>query len=138
MKDLIHSTHRFMETMGNGQPCLGNGAARIRAALPDGLPGLLDSIQKIRACRTYDGFRLSHPRLHERPIAYVVQDQIPVSNNQEIKVDLLAKPQPTKRDIEDKRGVLAWEDRLNPDEEKTIELGWRVSWPAAKSLVYGR
>ena len=76
--------------------------------------------------------------LHERQIAFVMQDQIPVSNNQEIKVELLAKPQPTKRDIDDKRGVLAWEDKLAPDEEKAIDLGWRVSWPAAKSITYGR
>ena len=83
-------------------------------------------------------FRLTIKSLHERPIAFVVQDQIPVSNNTEIKVELIAKPQPTKRDIDDKRGVLAWEDRLAPDEEKAIELGWRLSWPAAKSVMYGR
>ena len=83
-------------------------------------------------------FRMTIKNLHERPIAFVIHDQIPVANNQEIKIELLAKPLPTKRDIDDKRGVLAWEDRLNPDEEKAIELGWRVSWPAAKSLVYGR
>ena len=83
-------------------------------------------------------FRLTIKSLHERPIAFVVQDQIPVSNNTEIKVELIAKPQPTKRDIDDKHGVLAWEDRLAPDEEKAIELGWRLSWPAAKSVMYGR
>lgn len=83
-------------------------------------------------------FRMTLKNLHERPIAFVVHDQIPVANNNEIKVELIAKPQPTKRDIEDRRGVLAWEDRLAPDEEKSIELGWRVSWPAAKSILYGR
>ncbi len=83
-------------------------------------------------------YRLTIKNLHERPIGFGVVDQIPVSNNQEIKVELLARPQPTKRDIEDKRGVMAWEDRLAPEEEKAIELGWRVSWPAAKSVVYGR
>ncbi len=79
-------------------------------------------------------YRMTLKNLHERPIAFVVHDQIPVSNNQEIKVELIAKPQPTKRDLEDKRGVLAWEDKLAPDEEKTIDLGWRLSWPAAKSI----
>lgn len=83
-------------------------------------------------------FRHTVRNLHERQIAFVIQDQIPVANNQEIKVELLARPQPTRRDIDDRRGVLAWEDRLNADEEKTIESGWRVSWPAAKSVVYGR
>ena len=76
--------------------------------------------------------------LHERQVAYQIQDQAPVANNQDIKVEIIAKPAPTKRDVEDKRGILAWEDKLNPDEEKAIEFGYKVSWPAAKSLVYGR
>ena len=83
-------------------------------------------------------FRHIIKNLHEQPILLVVHDQVPVAGNQEIKVELLAKPQPTKRDVEDKRGVLAWEDKLAPDEEKTFEVGYRMSWPAAKSVVYGR
>ena len=83
-------------------------------------------------------FRLTIKSLHERPIAFMIQDQVPVAANQEIKVELLAKPLPTKRDLDDRRGVLAWEDRLAPDEEKAIEFGWRTSWPAAKSIVHGR
>jgi len=83
-------------------------------------------------------YRLTIKNLHERQIAFVVQDQIPVANNQEIRVELIAKPQPTKRDVDDRRGVVAWEDRLNPDEEKAIEVGYRVGWPASKSIVYGR
>jgi uncharacterized protein (TIGR02231 family) len=83
-------------------------------------------------------YRLTIKNMHERPIGFVVEDQIPVSNNQEIKVELIARPQPTRRDVEDRRGVLAWEDRLAADEEKAIEVGWRVTWPAAKSVVYGR
>ena len=83
-------------------------------------------------------YKLTIKNLHERPIAFVVQDQIPVAGNQDIKVELVAKPVPTKRDIDDRRGVLAWEDKLNPDEEKVIEFGYKVAWPAAKSVVYGR
>jgi uncharacterized protein (TIGR02231 family) len=83
-------------------------------------------------------FKLTIKNLHERQIAFMIQDQLPVANNQEIKVELLAKPQPTKRDLDERRGVLAWEDKLNPDEEKAIDFGWRMSWPAAKSVVYGR
>jgi len=83
-------------------------------------------------------FKLTIRNMHERPISFVVQDQVPVANNQEIKVELIARPQPTKRDVDDRRGVLAWEDKLNPDEEKTIDFGYRVSWPAAKSIMFGR
>ena len=59
---------------------------------------------------------------HERPIAITVFDQLPVSNNAEIKVEMTARPQPSKRDFEEKRGVLAWEDTLKPDEEKVDRL----------------
>lgn len=83
-------------------------------------------------------YRIVMTNKHERPIAITVTDQMPVSNNADIKVELTAKPQPTKRDVEDKRGILAWEDTLKADEEKTIDFGYKVTWPAAKQIQYGR
>ncbi|KAB2910881.1 MAG: mucoidy inhibitor MuiA family protein [Hyphomicrobiaceae bacterium] len=82
-------------------------------------------------------FRITVKNLHERAIAMTVLDQIPVSQNADIKVELLGKTPPTKRDLEDKRGVLAWEMKLEPDEEKAVEFGYRVTWPAAKRVIYG-
>lgn len=109
---------------------------RVRAAIIDEKRADSGIISSTRT--ETKSYRMTLKSLHERPIAFVVHDQIPVAGNQEIKVELIAKPQPTKRDIDDRRGVLAWEDRLAPDEEKTIDLGWRLSWPAAKSIMYGR
>ena len=62
-------------------------------------------------------------------------DQIPVSQQQDIKVELSARPAPTRSNIEDKRGVLAWDGKLEPDEERTIDHGYRVTWPGAKGIV---
>ena len=130
----------FIPQLAPGQDHdLGFGAddrVRVRSALIEEKRAESGIIQSTKS--ESKTFRLTLKNLHERPIAFVVHDQIPVAGNQEIKVELIAKPQPSKRDIEDKRGVLAWEDRLAPDEEKTIDMGWRVSWPAAKSVVYGR
>jgi len=70
-------------------------------------------------------------------VPVTVIDQIPVSQNADIKVELLTKTQPSKRDVDDKRGILAWELKLEPDEEKSVEFGYTVSWPAAKKVVYG-
>ncbi len=67
-----------------------------------------------------------------------VLDQIPVSQNQDIKVELVAKVQPAKRDVDDKRGVLAWDMKLEPEEEKQLEFGYRVIWPAGKNIQYRR
>ncbi len=83
-------------------------------------------------------YRLTVKSMHERAIALAVFDQIPVSENQEIKVDLNSKVAPTKQNVDDKRGVLVWESKLEPDQEQVIDFGYRVSWPAAKSIVYGR
>jgi uncharacterized protein (TIGR02231 family) len=83
-------------------------------------------------------YRITLKNLHERPIPITVIDQIPVSQNADIKVELLGKLAPTKRDLDDKRGVLAWEMELKPDEEKVVEFGYRVTWPGAKKVTYGQ
>src|SRR5262249_28483056 len=82
-------------------------------------------------------YRISVRNLHERALAVTVFDQIPASQNADIKVELLGRNAPTKQDVDDKRGVLAWELKLEPDEEKAIDFGWRVSWPAGKNVHWG-
>jgi uncharacterized protein (TIGR02231 family) len=83
-------------------------------------------------------YRIAIKNLHARPIPVTVIDQIPVSQNGDIKIELLGKTAPTKRDLDDKRGVLAWEMSLQPDEEKVVEFGYRVTWPGAKRIMYGQ
>lgn len=83
-------------------------------------------------------FRITIKNLHERAIAASVIDSIPTSRQQDIKVELTGKTQPTRRDVDEKRGLLAWEALLQPDEERQIEFGYRVSWPAGKRVIYGR
>jgi uncharacterized protein (TIGR02231 family) len=83
-------------------------------------------------------YRISVKNLHARPIPVTVIDQIPVSQNGDIKIELLGKTAPTKRDLDDKRGVLAWEMSLQPDEEKIVEFGYRATWPGAKRIIYGQ
>jgi len=83
-------------------------------------------------------FRITVKNLHERAIAISVLDHMPVSKQQDIKVELTGKTPPTRRDIDDKRGILGWESTLQPDEERQIDFGYRISWPAGKGVVYGR
>jgi len=80
-------------------------------------------------------FTISVKSMHERSVALAVFDQVPVSANQEIKIDLTGQA-PTKQNVDDKRGVVVWEGKLDPDQEQTIEFGYRVSWPSAKSVIY--
>jgi uncharacterized protein (TIGR02231 family) len=82
-------------------------------------------------------YRITAKNLFERAVNLVVLDQVPVSQNADIKVELIGKTAPTKQNVDDKRGVVAWEMKLEPNEEKVIEHGYRVTWPSAKKVIYG-
>ena len=83
-------------------------------------------------------YRITVKNLHARAEPGTVIDQMPVSQNGDIKIELLGKTAPTKHNLDDKRGVLAWEMKLEPDEEKVVEHGYRATWPAAKKIIYGQ
>jgi uncharacterized protein (TIGR02231 family) len=83
-------------------------------------------------------FRITIKNLHERAVSVSVLDHMPTSKQQDIKVEMTGKTAPTRRDVDDKRGVLVWEATLQPDEERQIEFGYRISWPAGKRIMYGR
>lgn len=81
-------------------------------------------------------FRITVKNMHERAVELVVLDQVPVSRNEDIKVEMLGPTQPTTRDVDGKRGVIAFESKLGPEEERQIEFGYRVIWPGARAIIY--
>ena len=82
-------------------------------------------------------FKITLRSGHDRPIRVVVEDRIPVSETDDIKVELLpVTTAPSERDARDRRGVLAWNLDLAPADAKEIKLGWRVRWPADKTVSY--
>jgi uncharacterized protein (TIGR02231 family) len=81
-------------------------------------------------------FKITVKNLHERPMAVTVLDNMPVSNNADIKVEPIGRTTPSKTDVDDKRGVLAWDLKIDADEEAVIDFGYRVVWPSAKSITY--
>jgi len=83
-------------------------------------------------------YRVTVKNMHERPIQLEMIDQVPVALNQDIKVDYTGRSQPTKTNLDDKRGLMSFEAKLEPDEEKVFEYGYRIAWPAAKGIVYGQ
>jgi uncharacterized protein (TIGR02231 family) len=75
---------------------------------------------------------------HDVPIHVVVEDQIPVSENDDVKVEMMTTTTtpPTERDVGNRRGVLAWSFDAMPGEARDIKLAWRVRWPSDKTVVY--
>jgi uncharacterized protein (TIGR02231 family) len=116
---------------------LGFGAddqVRVRHAIADEKRGETGLISSARTdSRNY---RITVKNMHERTVELVVHDHIPVSQNDDIKVELIGPVQPTQKDIDGKRGVLAFESKLEPEEERLIEFGYRVIWPGSRAITY--
>ncbi|MDH2349130.1 mucoidy inhibitor MuiA family protein [Bradyrhizobium sp. SSUT112] len=73
---------------------------------------------------------------HDFPIKVAIEDQLPVSENEDILVEMLpATTPPTASNIRDKRGVLEWSFDARPGEVKDINFAWRIRWPKDKSMV---
>ena len=68
--------------------------------------------------------------LHQSNIDVEVVDQIPFTVNEKIIVRLLpSSTAPSRKDLKDKRGILAWDFTLGKGQEKQIRLDYTISWP---------
>ena len=81
-------------------------------------------------------FVTSVKNLHAFPIKVQVIDQMPVSENVAISVDLSpATTPPTEKQVGDKRGVMGWTLDLKPGESKDIRFAYRLKWPADREIM---
>jgi uncharacterized protein (TIGR02231 family) len=81
-------------------------------------------------------FKTSVRNGHDFPIRIAIEDQLPVSENEEILVEMLSSTTPpTTTNLRDKRGVLEWAFEAKPGEVKDIAFAWRVRWPKDKGVV---
>jgi uncharacterized protein (TIGR02231 family) len=73
---------------------------------------------------------------HDFPIKVAIEDQLPVSENDDIQVEMLSlTTPPTATNVRDRRGVLQWAFDAKPGEVKDIVFAWRVRWPKDKAVV---
>jgi uncharacterized protein (TIGR02231 family) len=81
-------------------------------------------------------FKTTVKSLHDRPMRITVLDQTPFSENTAITVETIPNmTAPTEKNLQDKRGVLAWSYDYKPGEEKEIRHGFRMRWPNERELV---
>jgi uncharacterized protein (TIGR02231 family) len=81
-------------------------------------------------------FKSSVRNGHDFPIKIAIEDQLPVSENEEIMVEMLpSTTPPTTTKLRDKRGVLEWAFEAKAGEVKDIGFAWRVKWPKDKGVV---
>jgi len=72
---------------------------------------------------------------HQRSLLVSVFDQIPVSRDEAIKVELLEEgTAPSEQNVEQRPGVLAWKATLKPQQKQTIDFGYAVSYPLDRKV----
>jgi uncharacterized protein (TIGR02231 family) len=73
---------------------------------------------------------------HDFPIKVAIEDQLPVSENEDIQVEMLSSSTtPTTTNLRDKRGVLEWAFEAKAGEVRDIGFAWRVRYPKDKGIV---
>lgn len=63
-----------------------------------------------------------------------VIDQVPYSEQTDLEIETTASPEPSETDVDAQRGILAWDMQLAGGEQKTITLGYTMSWPEGMVL----
>ncbi|MGK0269736.1 MAG: hypothetical protein ACI88H_000368 [Cocleimonas sp.] len=79
-------------------------------------------------------YKVSITSNHNKSYPISISDVIPVSSDENIKVKSLGAL-PTKKDIDDKKGVVSWDKTLAPKEELKIQYGYSVSYPEDKTVL---
>ena len=73
---------------------------------------------------------------HDFPIHVAIEDRLPVSENEDIQVEMLpSTTPPTASNLRDRRGVLEWAFEAKSGEARDIAFAWRVRWPKDKGVV---
>lgn len=82
-------------------------------------------------------FRITVRNGHDTPFKIVIEDQLPVSEIEEVQVDMLpGSTPPSERDVGNRRGVVAWAFDAAAGETREIKFGWRLRRPADKPVVF--
>lgn len=58
-----------------------------------------------------------------------VMDLVPYTEQTDLEIEVTASPQPSETDVDAQRGILAWDMELAAGEQKSITLGYTMSWP---------
>jgi uncharacterized protein (TIGR02231 family) len=81
-------------------------------------------------------FRTTVRNGHDFAIKVAIQDQLPVSENEDITVEMLpSTTPPTVANVHDRRGVVEWAFEAKPGEVRDINFAWRIRWPKDKGVV---
>ncbi len=75
-------------------------------------------------------YKITVENYKNKAIAVNVFDQVPVSQDDKIKVkNIKFTPEPTRKDVEDRVGVMSWLVNLNQGDKQDIVISYAVEYP---------
>jgi uncharacterized protein (TIGR02231 family) len=81
--------------------------------------------------------RTTVKNLHDFPVTVTLLDRLPVSENTAVTVEPLAtNTPPTDKTVDNRRGVQGWTFPLKSEESRDIRFGWRLRYPADRSVTW--
>ncbi|MDR2507530.1 MAG: mucoidy inhibitor MuiA family protein [Candidatus Accumulibacter sp.] len=72
---------------------------------------------------------------HKRAVNIRVLDASPVSRNDAVKVERRFTPETVQEDWNDRKGVIAWEARLDAGQSKSFSADYRIRWPRKQRII---
>ncbi len=131
----------FVGEFGNGEPIAAGG----EASLPF---GPIEGLQLSRVNERNEGDRGVLSRSNEITENVVIKvenltgeswplrvlDQVPYSEQEDLVITWNAQPRPSQVDVDDQKGVLAWESEIAAGETFEINLNYSLQWPDGKIL----
>ncbi|UPH71968.1 mucoidy inhibitor MuiA family protein [Abyssibius alkaniclasticus] len=84
--------------------------------------------------RRGDRFEITAENVTGLPYDLRILDRVPVSEQEDLTVNVTANPRISATEVDGKRGVVAWDLTLSPGQEQTITFGYELGWPSDKEL----
>ncbi|MYM55588.1 DUF4139 domain-containing protein [Thalassovita mangrovi] len=139
------ATQLFLEGEYVGSMATDQVAAGAEARLPF---GAIDGLQVSRVVTRNEGdtgilsksneeketARIEVENLTGRAWPVRVLDRVPYSEQEDLVITWQARPTPSVTDVDDKKGVLAWDFDIAPGASRQIELSHRIQWPQDMEL----
>ena len=105
---------------------------RLKRLVPEANEGDRGLISKSNERREVAQISVENLTGRDWPVRLI--DQVPYSEQEDLKIDWTATPAPTATDWTDKRGLLAWEFDLGAGKTQAVKLETTIRWPAVQVL----
>ena len=74
--------------------------------------------------------------LHDFAMPVTVRDQVPYATHEDIVVKATAgSTKPSDKNVDNQRGILSWENIVEPKGEVVIKFGYTVTWPKEMNIT---